>query len=190
MPEPSVKGSLFKGVWDEVHRHLTQGAITRDMLAQALKPEELETLDREVAIAAWYPIGTYARLLRFLRDTVGDGSDEWLRRSGEESARRMVGLGIYGQLDERSEAWEKRVGKMMVTLAPAIFSFSHWAMEEADGESFRIVITEAGPMPEEVAVRAHGFVHFLAERAAGGPVAVRYERPAPGPIVFRSRRTG
>ena len=112
---------------------LTQGAITREMLAQALKPEELEALDREVAIAAWYPIGTYARLLRFLRDTVGDGSDEWLRRSGEESARRMVGLGIYGQLDERSEAWEKRVGKMMVTLAPAIFSFSHWAMEEADG---------------------------------------------------------
>jgi hypothetical protein len=185
MPPPSVKGTIFQAVIGELNGYLSEGVIRRDDLASRCKPDDIDYLDQEIAIASWYPIDTYGRYLRFLCDRFGGGRREYLMDGGRQSAQRVVDMGVYGQLDDRTERWGKRVGRVLVTLGGSFYNFGTWHWEASeDNQSFRIEVQGVAAMPEEAAVRAHGFVEHLTSRAAGRDVRLDYQRPRPSQMIF------
>jgi len=189
MAPPSVKGTIFQAVVDEMNGYLSDGIIQRDDLAVRCKPEDLDYLDQEIAIAGWYPIDTYGRYLRFLCDRFGGGRREYLMESGRRSAQRVIDMGVYGQLDERTARWGNRVGRLLVTLGGSFYNFGTWLWESVeDDKGFRIEVQGVAAMPEEAAARAHGFVEYLTCRAAGCDVRLVYDRPRPSRIIFSAMR--
>lgn len=191
MAPPSVKGTIFKAVVDELNGYLSDGIIQRDDLVSRCRPEDLAYLDQEIAIASWYPVATYGRYLRFLCDRFGSGRREYLMEGGRRSAQRVIDMGVYSQLDSRTERWGKRIGRVLVTLGGSFYNFGTWSWESSeDGRGFRIEVDGVAAMPEEAAARAHGFVEHLASRAAGSRVRLDFDRPRPALLVFSARRTG
>ena len=188
MAPPSVKGTIFQAVVDELNGYLSDGIIRREDLAIRFKPEDLDLLDQEIAIATWYPIEAYGRYLRFLCDRFGGGRREYLMEGGRRSAQRVIELGVYGQLDERTERWGNQVGRVLVTLGGSFYNFGTWLWESFENDAgYRIEVQGVTAMPEEAAVRAHGFVEHLTCRAARRSVRVDYERPRPSRIIFSAR---
>jgi len=187
--EPCAKGTLVKGVVAEVKARLESGDLSHADLDRLLKPEDRELLTQDVLISNWYPIECYARLCECL--VVGSrlGRREALLEAGRRSAQRVVAMGLYSQVDSRTEGrWEDRVGRVLVSLYPVMFNFSKWEWQAGKGPdltSFAIVVKEAGPMPETVRLRTQGFVEYLTARAAGRSVTVTFEEPDRDTLVFR-----
>lgn len=189
---PSIKGTIFKPVASELAQMLSDGRISADQLRSHLKPDDEVFLEREIAISNWYPIDVYERLVTLLAAVAGNGRPEFSIEAGRRSAQRVEDLGIYSQIDERTEeSWEDGVGRILVTLAGSFFNFGRWEWLGSEGDHFSIEVTEARPMPPVVLLRTLGFVEFLACRAAGGRVVVRHERsPGGDRILFRAQRIG
>ena len=186
---PSVKGTIFQAVVNELNGYLSDGVIQRDELAARCKPDDLAYLDQEIGIASWYPIETYGRYLRFLCNRFGGGRREYLMEGGRQSAQRVIDMGVYGQLDDRTERWGNRVGRILVTLGGSFYNFGSWTwvgMENEEG--FRIEVQGVAAMPEEAAARAHGFIERLTSRASGRPVQLEFHRPKPAQLVFSALR--
>jgi hypothetical protein len=189
MPVPSVKGTIFGAIVDELNGYLSDGVIERKEIATCCKPDDLDYLDHEILIASWYPIATYGRYLRFLCDRFGRGRSEYLVEGGRKSAQRVIDMGVYGQLDGRTEHWGDRVGRVLVTLGGSFYNFGTWSWEGfGDDEGFRIDVDGVAVMPEEAAQRAYGFVQHLTSRAAGREVHLEYSRPLPSRMIFRAKR--
>jgi hypothetical protein len=188
---PSIKGTVFKPVATELRERLADDRIGRDDLPPHLKPGDEEFLKREISISSWYPIDAYERLVTLLAAVAGDGSPEFSIQAGRRSAQRVAELGIYSQLDERTEgSWgQDEAGRLLVTLAGSFFNFGHWEWLGEEGDGFRIEATEVSPLPEVVLLRTQGFMEFLACRAAGGPVVLTVERSPDGDrILFSAQR--
>jgi hypothetical protein len=177
---PSVKGSLYQAVAQELLQALDGGELTRDQVESRLEPGDVARIDGEIAMASWYPIDSYARLLRLLCGLRGGGRRDWYVQGGRQSAERLVALGVYAQLDDHTaDAWESRVGRSLLSIAPALFNFGKWGWSGLDtDQNFTISVEDSAEMPEEVALRAYGFVSFVVERAAGErlKVAVDFQR--------------
>jgi hypothetical protein len=189
---PCAKGTLLKGVVVEAKARLESGDLTQADLDRILKPEDLKHFEDEPLISNWYPIDTYARVCELL--VVGDRLPrrEALLELGRRSAQRIVQLGLYSQVDARTEGrWEDRVGRVLVSLFPVFFNFSKWEWippSDAKLAQFTIVIREAEAMPETVRLRMQGFVEYLATRACGAPVTLTADFPDRGTIVLKGRR--
>lgn len=190
MSEPSIKGSLVQSSLEVLRGHLASGALSREDLERSLKPEDLELLDDDLLMSAWIPVAGYGRILEALAAAAGRRDDAFFIDGGRDSARRLVELGVYRQLDERTERWEERVGKLLVSVAGVLWNFGSWEWLGMDGaDSFRVGCRGVAGMPRVYALRTQGFVEFLAARAAGGAVDLTMERRPDGDsIVFRCRK--
>jgi hypothetical protein len=190
MSEPSIKGSLVRSSVEELCRHLASGALSRDDLERRLKPEDLDLLDGDMLMSAWIPVASYGRILEALAAAADRRDDAFFVEGGRDSARRMVELGVYRQLDERTERWEERVGKLLVSVAEVLWNFGTWAWLGMDGkDSFRAECRGVAGMPRVYALRTQGFVEFLASRAAGGAVELVMQRGLDGgSLEFRGRK--
>lgn len=175
--EPSVKGTIFRNVADELKKCVDSGSLTIAHLEQELDPDEVELVRGEIAISSWNPASTYCRMLRLLADTAPGDADEYLVESGHSSAQRVLDLGLYAQLDGHTEGrWEDRVGRILVTLSGSFFSFGEWEwMGLVGDEGFKIGVRDAGPFSRELILRTQGFVERIASRAAGGTVVLTHE---------------
>jgi len=140
---PGIKGSLFDTVAQDVTRRsprtsrdgrpgrhdtvaqdvralVERGALSREALESRLERDDLVLLEEKIGAGFWYPIGSYRRLLETLRDVEGgDAPRSYLRERGAAAARRLIEAGPYRQMDATVETWSERVGRIMVTLAPA-----------------------------------------------------------------------
>ena len=94
MAEPSMKGTVFANVLDELQRFVAAGKITPEMLSDRLAPEDLAIVERPVQPSAWYRISLYAQLMQ-LMDEVADGTSDFARQRGERSAEQLRNTGIY-----------------------------------------------------------------------------------------------
>jgi hypothetical protein len=201
MDAPSIKGSAFQSVVEDVQRLLEGDRISREELEVRLEPADLPLLDEKVLPALWYPIGTYRRLSELLMEIEGGGRTEYLVRRGARAAERLFALGIYQQL-RRGEAiaeeirssgslWSQQDGAIMASLAGAIFSFTTWRFV-ADAENrgeHRIEVSDAAALPEVARFAAQGFIEYVSTRLAKAHVRVTSERPAPDRIVFQLKPT-
>jgi len=191
MPEPSVKGTIFQGVTEELNDMLAVGLTTREALARWLKPEDLDWLDRDIAISSWYPADRYCRLLSAMTRARGGDHRRSVIEGGHASARRVGEMGIYAQLDERTaQTWDDKIGRLLVTLSGAFFSFGSWRWQGLAGAGFTIEITDAAPFSDDLVLRTQGFIEFLACRAAGAEVVLSHERSADrDTLIYRAVRT-
>jgi hypothetical protein len=190
MPEPSVKGTLIQAAVEELRALLSKDRVGREELACLLEPADLAILDGDITISAWYPIASYGRMIEAIGEVLERTDDEYFVETGRASARRLIELGIYSQLDERTETWEDRVGRLLVSVAGALFNFGTWKWLGLDEQGFRIELRGAAPMPRSYLLRTRGFVEYLATRAAGAPVRAEFEcSDDGGTVLFRARRT-
>jgi hypothetical protein len=194
MQEPSVNGTIFSKLVNELNQLLADGRLDPAAVKRELKPAELDYLDAELGIASWYPADTYCRMLRLYASAAPGNPREYLIESGRNSARRVIALGLYSQLDDRTEArWEDRVGRVLVTLSGSFFSFGRWEWLglEAEGEGFCIGVRDAGAFSTELILRIQGFVEQLATRAATGAVRVTHELDEASQVLrYRAQRIG
>jgi len=201
MDAPSIKGSAFHSVVEDVQRLLQEGRISREGLEVRLEAADLPILDEKVLPALWYPIETYRRLSELLMEIEGGGRMEYIVRRGARAAERLFALGIYQQLrrgeviaeEIRSSGsmWTQQDGAIMASLAGAIFNFSTWRFV-ADPENrggHRIEVTDAAVLPEVARFAAQGFIEYASTRLAKAPVRVTSQRPTPDRVVFQLRPT-
>jgi hypothetical protein len=199
MAVPSIKGSAFQGVVEDLLRLLEEGALDRDQLETALEAEDLQLLDRKVLPGLWYPLTSYQRLTELLMQVEGDGSSAYVVARGARAAERLFAAGLYQQLsrgDEigaekqaAKERWSPQEANLMASLAGAIFNVSRWRfVTDADTDSSRIEVTEASALPEVSRWAAQGFVEYTASRLARATVVVTSERPSPGTLIFTLRQ--
>lgn len=186
MREPSVKGTLFQNLTSEILALRGSGRVPDEVLHRHLEPEEISDLDREVSIGAWYPLDTYSRMLALVAEVEPGPPQVVATRSGVASADRVIALGIYAQLDERTEEiWENRVGRILSTLWGSFFSFGQARWKDMQDRDFEIEMTGVGCMSDLMVLRTQGFIERLGQRASGDDrVVVRAERSAGGDTVF------
>jgi len=200
--QPSIKGSVFAGVVEDMNKLLASGGISKTELARRLPAEDLLLLGQTIGTAGWYDIRAYTRMNELLRDVEGGGSNDYLRERGRQTARRLLEAGFYAQLEflqraevghaigarARFEAFGRDLRKL-TTLSASILSFSRWTSQpdpKREGH-YLIDVAEARDFPEVLAWRSDGFVNEMAT-AHGDPDLWRWERVAPDRIVFRMNR--
>ena len=203
MPQlPSIKGSVFVGVVDDVKKLLESRRASRKDAARWLEPGDLALLDETIVISSWYDIRAYTRMSELLREVEGEGSNEYLRDRGRETARRLLDAGLYSQLEylhrtevsnaitgpERVSAFGRDL-RLLSTLSASILNFSRWTArpDPEQAARYRIEVTEAKDFPEVLAWRSDGFVNEMANQH-GDPDMWTWQRVAADRIVFRMVR--
>jgi hypothetical protein len=199
---PSIKGSVFGGVVEDVNKLLSRGALARRELARWLEPSDLELLDRTILVSDWYDIRAYTRMNELLRDVEGGGSNDYLKECGRRTARRLLEAGLYRQLEylnrteleratdpkTRYEAFGRDL-RLLSTISGSILSFSRWTVEPdpKHADRYGIEVSEAHDFPEVLCWRSEGFVNEMASQH-GQPDLWRWRRFASDRIVFEMVR--
>lgn len=188
MQAPAIKATAFQTVVADVERLLDEGRLSRARLEASLEASDLVFLDEKQSPTAWIPIETYDRVVQLLARVEAPGNREaYLVARGERSAERLAALGIYSQLDASAENLGTRIGKMIVTVSGAIYSFGKWHFEVGETEgSFEIRVEDAAAMPEVARLATQGFVQAVAARVARAPRRIISERPRPDLVILRT----
>lgn len=190
--DPSIKGTAFQSAPEDLLRLRAEGRISQTLLETRLEADDLEILEQKINPAAWYPIGTYGRMVELLANLEGDGrTEEYCVARGVRAAERLAKAGIYQQLDASVDTLGARIGHFVITLAQMIYNFTHWYFQAGDEEgSFSIEVEDARHFPEVARYATQGFIELAATRTAGRPIVVESERPRPDLVVYRGRRVG
>jgi hypothetical protein len=194
MAVPSIKGTAYSSVADDLHGRLDDGRLSRDVLEAELSLEELELFDSKVLATRWYPIDMYGKLLALLaRNDAKVRPDEYLIDRGWRAAERLKEAGIYRQLgaDETStKSWGARVAQLVGGISGLLYNFTRWSVEETTNpNAFQIVVDDAKDFADECRWTAQGFVAYAATMMAGAPVKLTSTRPTPDRIVYSVRRS-
>jgi hypothetical protein len=202
MAAPSIKGSVFAAIIEDVQKLLADKKVKREELSRWLKGNEPALIDQTVHAHEWYDIRFYARLSQLLRDVAGGGRNDYLVRRGERSAQRLLDGGLYAQLEYgktakfgRDLAPEERFAALgrdltrTTTLSASILNFGKWTPKPDPDRPRRwlIEITQARDFPDELAWSSLGFVNELA-RSHNQADLWTWERPEPDRIVYRMTR--
>ena len=199
---PSIKGSVFIAIVEDVQKCLAAKKVKREELSRWLQPKDLPFVDSPVLAHEWYDIRVYARLSELLRDVEGRGKNEYLVKRGERSARRLIDGGLYSQLEylqaasfgrksdpsERHAAFGRDLART-TTLSAAILNFGKWAAKPDPEHRNRwlMEITEARDYPDPLAWATLGFTNELG-RTKRKEDLWTWSRPEPARIVFRMVR--
>ena len=154
MAVPSIKGSAFQGVVEDLLRLREAGTLDGDTLEAALEAEDLQLLEQKVLPGLWYPLTSYRRFTELLMQAEGDGSSAYVVARGARAAERLFAAGLYQQLsrgDEigaekqaANERWSPQEANLMTSVAGAIFNVSRWRfVTDEAAETSRIEVTEA-----------------------------------------------
>ncbi len=184
---PGIKGTAIEPLVADVNRLVQEGGISRDVLEARLTREDLEILDQKILAALWYPLATYERLTQVMLEVEGRGDLGYVVERGRKAAERLRASGIYAQLGRSRRELGDRIGRVMVTLGPAMYQDSQWSfLPEPPGSStlYRIEATVSAGFPEVGRYAAQGFIEHLANLDAESPVRIRSERVSPTLLAF------
>lgn len=199
---PSIKGSIFSKVADDIRKLLAREELSREEASRWLKPADFELLDQHIAISSWYDVGSYARMNEMLVDVVGSGNKDYLRELGRETARQLLEAGLYVQLEYLQRTQVSTVTKdrrrfkafgrdlrRLATLSSSILNFSRWVPKRDPDHDLRYVIevTDATNFPEALCWRSDGFVNEMATQH-GEPDLWSWSRISADAILFRMLR--
>lgn len=197
---PSIKGSAFCKVVEDVHKLLAGQALSKSEAERWLEPDDFALLDREVVVSRWYDIRCYARMCELLLAVEGHGNPEYLRGRGRATARRLLEAGLYAQLEylqrtESSRAQDRqerfaalgRDLRLLTTLSASILNFSKWSSRRDPDHARRYLleVSEAADVPEVLCWTSDGLVNEMATHHGGGEDLWRWERVRRDLILFR-----
>ena len=199
---PSIKGSIVASHAEVLQKYLAKAQVPESVLARRFEPGDLELLAGRIEPTRWYDIRLYTRLLEFLRDYDGAGSNQYLIDAGRRSAENLIRAGIHQQLEylrrtqhrERIEAAERcaafgRDLRLLSSITGSILNFSdvtvvqdfehpmRWMLERADAREF----------PDVLCWTTQGFSNRMAEEH-GASDLWRWERPTPDVVRYRMQR--
>lgn len=181
---PSVKGSIFNSVADDLRAALAEGRLERDDFEAALDEKDRALLEDVVTAVSWMPMATYGRMLDLLaRLEGGSGREAYLRDRGGRAAERLL-AGTYQRFDAKPGEWGVRSGELMIGIAGVLYNFTHWRFGEVAPGEWEIEVTDAFDFPDAAAHTAHGFLDWYVKRASPTPVESRLSRPSPDRIVL------
>jgi hypothetical protein len=199
---PSIKGSVFAGLVEDIQKLLAARRVSRDELTRWLVPKDLSLLESPVLAHEWYDTRVYTRMSELLRDVEGGGRNEYLCRRGARNARRLLDAGLYQQLEylqnttfgkesdpkARIEAFGRDLARI-TTLSASILNFGRWTPKPDPQNSMRWImeVTQAREFPDVLVWASSGFSNELARVHNSADLWV-WERPEPDRIVFRMTR--
>lgn len=195
MSRSGVKGTALETVVEDINRLVEDGTIKLDVLETHMTQEDMDVLESKIQAALWYPLDSFGRMTELLLEHEGHGDVAYLRERGRRAADRIVQSGIYNQLSANlTETYGERVGKVMVTLGPAMYRDTEWKHDNitaADGKTrsgFRILMQASVPFPNVCRHSTQGFIEFLTERTISEPYVVTSEQPTPNTLIFEGRQ--
>lgn len=202
MAEPSIKGSVFRGVVEDLVRLRDEGRVPEDEIQAQLTERDLRILDQKILDGSWYPIETYARMVELLCRTVGGGRTDYYLERGAASAKRLLASGLYSQLEflqrwretpEGGESAERMIAaysaklKLVISLAGAIYNVGRWSVgpDPRDAAKVRIDILEADAYSDGMRYAIEGFLNECTRAVRSDvPRLFRTERTAPDHIAI------
>lgn len=201
---PSIKGSVVATVAEDINKLLTRGELSREDAGRWLEPGDFALLEQDILASGWYDIRAFTRMSELLVETVGGGSNRYLRELGRQSARRLLEAGLYSQLDylRRSEIGGKSderarfetFGKelrLLTTMARSIYNFSDWAVK-VDPEhkhQYLLEVTDAAAFPDVLCWRIDGFINEMAREGGHTETDLwTWKRVAKDHVVFQMLR--
>jgi hypothetical protein len=198
---PSIKGSVIRGHAEVLAKHLADGSVSEESLARRFEPGEIAILKGSFLDTSWYDVALYGRMLEFLRDEVGEGSNEYLTAAGARTASRLIESGIHQQLEylkrtqhrekddkqDRSAAFGRDL-RLLNSISASILNFSISEVLPDPDYPLRFMIqkTEAQAYPEALCWSTLGFINRMAEEH-GNPDLWYCERQSADTLRFRMR---
>ena len=185
-----IKGTAIESLVADVNRLVLDGRLRPDELEACLQREDLQILDQKVLAALWYPLGTYERLTQLMLRVEGRGEVQYVIERGKSAAARLRDSGIYGQLARNRHELGDRIGRIMVTLGPAMYQDTQWDFhyESADKTTaFRIEVRVPPEFPDLARYAAQGFIEYLSNLDRAQSIVVSSERASEELIVFRAK---
>lgn len=194
MSEPAIKGSAFEAAAVDLMRLVERGALRREALEVALEPGDLEVLESKPSHEDWVPIATYARIVDLLLRFEGRGDPAYLRARGARAAERLFDSGLYTQLRHAAalaalsevkgkDVFTERDGRLMATLAGAIFNFGVWSFRDA-ATCYAVEARDSAALPEVARYAAEGFLAVMTSRTSLREVNVSSRRLSADVIVW------
>jgi hypothetical protein len=199
---PSIKGSVFIAIVEDVQKSLAAQKVKRSELGRWLRPKDVELIDSPIHAHEWYDVRIYARMSELLRDVEGGGKNEYLQQRGARSARRLLDSGLYAQLEYLQKANFGRKGdpkerfaalgrdlSRTTTLSSAILNFSKWEAkpDPKNPKRWMIEVNGARDYPDALAWASCGFTNECAKQQNQRDFWV-WERADADRIVFRMTR--
>ena len=182
---PSVKGSIFSSVVDDLKAALEEGRLEPEDLEAHLDAKDRGLMQSVVTAVSWVPIATYGRMLDLLAHVEGPKQREaYLHERGARAAERLLS-GTYGSFDVGPGKWGPQAGELMVGIAGVLYNFTHWSFSEVAPDAWEIVAEEAEDLPDAAGHTAHGFLDWYLERTSNGRIQSSLSRPTPDRLVFR-----
>lgn len=199
---PSIKGSIFGRGVEDLLKLVQRGEISRDEVARKLAPGDSAYLDAPIATTGWYDVQAYGRILELLREIEGDGSNEYLRERGAQSAEALLNSGLHQQMEylsrtqvARARSKEERYRafgrdlRLLVSMHGTILNFgTQTAKPDPDyADRYILEISEADPYPEPLCWTTDGFINRMARKHDAADLWY-WERPSPHLLLFRMTR--
>jgi hypothetical protein len=199
---PSIKGSIVASHAEVLQKYLAKAQVPANVLERRFQPGDLELLAGPIEATRWYDIRLYTRLLEFLRDYDGEGSNQYLLDAGRRSAENLIRAGIHQQLEylrrtqhkERIDAAERfaafgRDLRLLSSITGSILNFSDVTVVQDPEHRLRWMLQrdEARHFPDVLCWTTQGFSNRMAEEH-GNPDLWRWERPTPDAVRYRMNR--
>ena len=199
---PSIKGSVFVRVVEDIAKLTAVGTLSRNELKRVLPPEDLALLDQPVTASGWYDVQAYGRLLEILKEVEGDGEDEYLRQRGVRSAELLLEAGFYQQMEylNRTQAAQQkdpqarfqafgRDLRLLISVHRSLINFGRSVVKADPQYPDRYVLEyeDVAAYPQALCWTTDGFVNRMAKQH-GFPDLWSWTRPAPDKLLFRMKR--
>ena len=186
MAEPSIKGTAFQSVLEDVSALIESGRIDRDRFESATKPADRELLGEMLVPGLWYPLESYTRLLDLLWEVEGEGRPAYVVERGARAAERILAAGAYADLVETAERWGgSQLVQSVLSLSTSLFDFIQVELQGEIGETrFEVIFRAESAIPDCARYASQGFFRPLFERLAGCPVEVESRRLSESELLF------
>ena len=199
---PSIKGSIVASHAEVLQKYLAKAPVPAHVLERRFEPGDLELFAGPIEATRWYDIRLYKRLLEFLRDYDGGGSNQYLIEAGRRSAENLIRAGIHQQLEylrrtqhkERIEPAERfaafgRDLRLLSSVTGSILNFSDVTVLHDPEHPMRWMLqrSEGAVFPDVLCWTTQGFSNRMAEEH-GAPDLWRWERPSADVVRYRMRR--
>jgi hypothetical protein len=186
---PSIKGTAFQSVLEDVSKALKNGRIETSKLESATKAEDRDLLGEVLVPGIWYPLESYTRLLDLLWEVDGERDPQYLVDRGATAADRILAAGAYADMVETAGRWGgEQVVQSVLSLSKSLFNFVdvviHGGIQD---DQFEVAFIHTAAFPDCARYASQGFFQPLFERLAGRPVAIESHRHSDDELRFHVR---
>lgn len=189
MAAPSIKGTAFQAVLEDVTRLVKEGVIDEARLEAASKPEDRELLDEVLVPGLWYALESYTRLLDLLWDVEGSRDPQYMIDRGARAAERILAAGAYADMVATAGRWGgEQVVQSVLALSKSLFNFVDVDIHgDIEDDHFEVAFVHTAAFPDCSRYASEGFFQPLFARLAGCPVKVESHRVSDGELHFQVR---